>query len=230
MQHLVLLPGMMCDERMFAPQLSVLSGTYNITTPAFACENNIETIAKVILESAPKKFILGGLSMGGIVAMEILKQAPEQVTKLVLMDTNPKAEIDFVKQNRESQITKANSGQLLAVMRDEMKPNYLADGPNKSTILDLCMEMAIALGPKAFECQSRALQSRPDYQSILKNVKIPTLILCGKEDRLCPVERHQLMHKLISGSQLEIIEEAGHLPTLEQPEKTNALIKEFLES
>lgn len=229
MQNFVLLPGMMCDERLFAPQLAEFSSNYNMIVPAFRNENSIEAMAVNILKNAPDKFILGGLSMGGIVAMEIMKQAPQRVSKLIFFDTNPKAELEAVRQNREPQIAKANVGQLLEVMRDEMKPNYLADGPKKKAILDLCMDMAMDLGAQVFESQSRALQSRPDYQKTLNTISIPTIVLCGREDRLCPIERHELMHELIPNSQLEIIEGAGHLPTLEQPENTNAHLKSFLE-
>jgi pimeloyl-ACP methyl ester carboxylesterase len=109
-----------------------------------------------------------------------------------------------------------------------MKPNYLTDGPKKAAILDLCMEMAGALGPKVFELQSRALQTRPDQQDTLLKVGVPTLILCGEDDSLCPPERHHFMHNLIPHSTLTIIPEAGHLPTLEQAELTTKAFKQWL--
>ena len=114
-------------------------------------------------------------------------------------------------------------------MRDEMKPNYLADGPDRSRILDLCMDMALDLGPEVFVCQSRALQNRVDRQETLGSVGVPTLIACGEEDQLCPLERHELMHRLVTGSRFEVINGAGHLPTLEQPDITNEILREWLE-
>lgn len=115
-------------------------------------------------------------------------------------------------------------------MRDEMKPNYLTEGPGKQAVLDLCMEMAMDLGPGVFINQSRALRDRPDRQEVLRGVSVPTLVLCGREDRLCPIERHELMHGLIPGSTLEIIDGAGHLPVLEQPETTTAALARWLEA
>ncbi len=104
------------------------------------------------------------------------------------------------------------------------------EGPHgKQSVLDICMEMALSLGPEVFMRQSRALRDRPDQQQTLRNLDIPVLVLCGAEDRLCPVERHQLMHDLIPASSLVVIENAGHMPTLEQPEKTTEALRTWLE-
>jgi pimeloyl-ACP methyl ester carboxylesterase len=168
--------------------------------------------------------------MGGIVAMEVVAQAPDRVTHLALLDTNPKAETPQVQARRAPQIEKVQAGGLDAVMRDEMKPNYLTDGPNRAAILDLCMQMALSLGPEVFLRQSRALRDRPDQQDRLRRVTVPTLILCGRDDSLCPVERHALMHSLIPHSTLHIVESAGHLPTLEQPLETTAALARWLEA
>lgn len=168
--------------------------------------------------------------MGGIVAMDVLRQAPDRVERIALLDTNPKAETDEIGALREPQMKRARAGQLRAVMREEMKPNYLADGPDRQTILDLCMDMAEALGPEVFVRQSRALRSRPDQQETLRKVSVPALVLCGEQDRLCPIHRHELMHQLMAGSQLEIIAGAGHLPTLEKPGPTNAALLKWLKS
>ena len=104
-------------------------------------------LAAKILQTAPPEFALAGLSMGGIVAMEILRRAPGRVTRLALLDTNPLAETSEVQARRLPQIAKVQSGGLAEVMRDDMKPNYLSDGPRKQEILNLCMDMALTLGP-----------------------------------------------------------------------------------
>jgi pimeloyl-ACP methyl ester carboxylesterase len=109
-----------------------------------------------------------------------------------------------------------------------MKPRYLPDRPNKQHILDLCMDMALELGPDVFEKQSRALQNRRDQTETLRGARLPTLILCGEVDILCPPDRHVFMHKLIDRSTLEIIAGAGHLPTLEEPLATNAALSRWL--
>ena len=114
-------------------------------------------------------------------------------------------------------------------MRDEMKPNYLTDGPRRAEILDLCMAMAEDLGPAVFVRQSVALRDRPDQTETLRDVKVPTLILCGRDDALCPVERHETMHALIADSVLHIVDGAGHMPTLEAPDETTDALRRWLE-
>ncbi|WP_375255704.1 alpha/beta fold hydrolase [Yoonia sp.] len=225
---LVLLPGMMCDARLFGPQIDAFSHERGVMVAPQNDHDTVQALATDVLAHAPPKFALAGLSMGGIVAMEVFRQAPDRVTRLALLDTNPKAEAPAVAANREPQIAKVRDGQLRAVMRDEMKPNYLTDGPNKGRILDLCMAMAETLGPDVFVRQSRALQTRPDQQQTLRAVKVPTLILCGEDDSLCPLHRHELMHVLIPHSTLTVIRNAGHLPTLEQPDTTNEALAKWL--
>ena len=228
MTPLVLLPGMMCDARLFAPQIAAFSVERAVQVSPLTQHDTIEGLARSVLNHAPPRFALAGLSMGGIVAMEIMRQAPKRVTHLALIDTNHKAELLEVSARREPQIAKVRAGQLRQVMRDEMKPNYLSDGPHQGAILDLCMSMAEALGPEVFERQSRAIQYRTDQEETLGKVAVPTLIMCGEDDTLCPPERHRLMHELVYGSTLSIIEGAGHLPTLEQPEVTSKALREWL--
>ena len=110
-----------------------------------------------------------------------------------------------------------------------LKPNYLVDSPQKTNLLELCMEMALDLGPVVFVNQSIALRERADQTSILQSFKGDALVLCGRHDKLCPVERHELMHQLIPNSHLVIIENAGHLPSLEQPKKTTSALADWLE-
>ena len=230
MTPLVMLPGMMCDERLFAPQIDALCFEREVQVAALSSYSQIDKLAADVIKHAPPKFALAGLSMGGIVAMEICAQVPTRVEKLALMDTNPKAELEEVKEQRELQIRDVISGNLRKVMRDEMKPNYLADTANKQDILNTCMEMALSLGADVFVKQSQALRDRHDQQETLRGLDIPVLVLCGSEDRLCSLEQHQLIHKLIPNSWLEVVMDAGHLPTLEQPEKTTEILKTWLKN
>ena len=228
MTPLVMIPGMMCDERIFAPQIEELVSTRSVHVADISKHDNIADLAADVLSYAPPKFCLVGHSMGGIVAMEICAQDPKRIEKLVLIDTNPLAELEEVKLKREPQISDALSGKLINVIRDEMKPNYLASSENQDIILNICMEMALSLGPKVFINQSRALQTRADQQSNIQSINIPVLIMCGSEDKLCTVERHEMMHNMISNSELKIINNAGHMPTLEQPSETTEVLKEWL--
>jgi len=229
MTPLVLLPGMMCDERLFAPQISELSKQREVHFVQISGHKTISELAADVLNNAPPVFALAGLSMGGIVAMEVLSQASERVERLALLDTNPLAELSDVRMRRGPQIDAVKNGQLKEIIRDEMKPNYLFDGVKKTEILKLCMDMALDIGPDAFIRQSIALRDRFDQKNILRSYKRPTLVLCGKHDVLCPLERHELMHTLLENSKLEIIEDAGHLPTLEQPKITTMALASWLE-
>jgi pimeloyl-ACP methyl ester carboxylesterase len=223
---LVLIPGMMCDARMWGGIDADLGVPviHHIPTQA----DTMSALARRFLADAPARFALAGLSMGGILAMEILRQAPDRVTRLALLDTNPRAETAAAQTRRGPQIARALAGDLEGVMRQDMKPNYLAPGPAKAAILDLCMDMALTLGPQVFARQSRALRDRPDQQATLAGFKGPALVLMGAEDRLCPLDRHQLMHDLMPQSRLHIIPGAAHLPPLEQPQATARAMRDWL--
>ncbi len=229
MTPLVLLPGMMCDERLFASQINELSKRREVHFAKITDFETISELASDVLNNAPPVFALAGLSMGGIVAMEIVSQAPERVERLALLDTNPLAELPDVLKRRGPQIDAIKNGQLKEIIRDEMKPNYLFDGVRKTEILKLCMDMALDIGPDAFIRQSIALRDRVDQKNTLGSYKRPALVLCGRHDVLCPLERHELMHTLLENSKLEIIEDAGHLPTLEQPKITTMALASWLE-
>jgi|TARA_B100001142_G_scaffold38959_1_gene34390 pimeloyl-ACP methyl ester carboxylesterase len=229
MTPLVLLPGMMCDERLFAPQISELSKQREVHFAQISGHDTITELAADVLNNAPAVFALAGLSMGGIVAMEILSQASERVERLALLDTNPLAELSDVAKRRGPQIDAVKNGQFKEIIRDEMKPNYLFDGVKKPETLKLCMDMALDIGPDAFIRQSIALRDRVDQKNTLRTYKRPALVLCGRHDVLCPLERHELMHTLLENSKLEILEDAGHLPTLEQPKITTIALSSWLE-
>ncbi|MGB1236305.1 MAG: alpha/beta fold hydrolase [Planktomarina sp.] len=225
---LVMLPGMMCDARLFAPQIDSLSRDRAVMVAPIHLGERVEDVASSILDMTPHRFALAGLSMGGIVALEIIRRAPDRVARLALIDTNALAETPEKAAAREPQIVGVKAGRMRDIMRDEMKPNYLANGPYKNEILSMVMDMAETLGPEAFIRQSRALQRRRDQQSTLRKIKCPTLVMCGAEDTLCPPKRHEFMAEMIEGAVLHIVAGAGHLPTLEQPQTTNAILRQWL--
>ncbi|MFK7874681.1 MAG: alpha/beta fold hydrolase [Paracoccaceae bacterium] len=227
-EPLVLLPGLMCDARLFGPQIAELSSEFSVMVCPITQGERVEEIASTLLDQLPTRFALAGLSMGGIVAMEILRRAPDRVSRLALISTNPLSETPQVAAMREPQMVKARTGRLRQVIRDEMKPNYLAPGPFRSEILDLVMEMADVLGPEVFVRQSRALQRRKDQQATLRKCKVPTMVLCGAHDQLCPVKRHEFMAELIPQARLVVLPDSGHLPCLEQAPETTAALREWM--
>ena len=226
MTPLLLIPGMMCDARMWGAVPDGLGVPVRHVLPVGA--DSMGALAAQVLRDAPPRFAVAGLSMGGILAMEILHQAPDRVARLALFDTNPLAEAPERQTARAPQIARALAGDLLGVMRDEMKPNYLADPDDRAT-LDLCLAMALDLGPQVFAAQSAALRDRADRQDALRRFRGPALVAMGAQDRLCPRDRHELMHALMPQSRFVVIDRAGHLPPLENPQATIAALRHWLE-
>ncbi len=231
-EPLLLIPGMMCDARVFAAQIDALAPSVDIRVADISDSATIYDLGRQVLERAPwQNFSVAGLSMGGIVAMELVRLAPERITRLALIDTNQRAEVPERQQARLSQIKRAFDGELRALLIDEMKPLYLApENKAREDILDTVLEMAMDLGPRVFERQSLALRDRPDSTETLRTVTCPTLVLCGRHDTLCPVERHEEMAALVRGARLLVVEGAGHLTTLEQPQAVNAALERWLAS
>lgn len=228
-ETLALLPGMMCDARLFEPQISAFDGDYEIIVPDLV-EPSIEAMARKVLDIAPVGPLnVAGLSMGGIVAMAMTAIAPQRISRLGLLDTNHLADAPERYDIRNRQIEDVKRGRLRNVIIEEMKPVYLAEeNRNNQLLLDLLVEMAMDVGADAFVAQSIALRDRPDQTDHLRRYGGPTLVLCGAEDNLCPPERHQQIHALMAGSELVLVPRAGHISTLENAEDVNAAIGRWL--
>ena len=229
-ETLVMLPGMMCDERLFAPQISVLEEDYHIMVPQLDSPNSIEGIARRVLnEIEAPRFNLMGLSMGGIVAMSMVGLSPERVSRLALLDTNHKADAAGRYALRNRQIDDVKVGRLRQVISTEMKPIYLAKANRKNqALLDLLISMALDLGDDVFIAQSIALRDRADQTEALRSYDGPALLLCGLDDALCPPHVHVEMAKELSHSVVCQIEDAGHISTLEQSDAVTEALQIWL--
>ncbi len=225
---LVLIPGFMADFRIFLPQIRQLSPEYSIQIAPTARGETIAAIAKYTIERAPERFALAGTGLGGIVAMEMLALAPRRVERLMLINTSCQLELPNEAAAREPQIVGARSGRLKDVMREMIPPDALAPGTERFDILNVLEEMALDLGPEEFVRQSRAMQRRFDQQATLRRSKTPTLVVCGEYDTIYPVRRHEFMAELMPNAALEIIQDAGHVPTLEQPDRMTDLVRDWL--
>ncbi|MEO9819992.1 MAG: alpha/beta fold hydrolase [Paracoccaceae bacterium] len=227
-EPVVFLPGMMCDARLFGPQIAELSSEMPVMVAPVTLGERVEEIASGLLDCLPKRFALAGLSMGGVVAMEILRRAPDRVARIALMHTSPLAETPQIAAAREPQIVKAKAGRLRQVMEEELKPDHLAPGPFRNEILNMVLDMADVLGPDVYVRQSRALQRRRDQQATLRQCRVPTTVICGVHDAVTPVKRHEFMAELIPYARLRVLKGSGHLPTLEQPQETTELLREWM--
>ncbi len=227
-ETLLLLPGLMCDARAFLPQIVSLGREMPVMIAPISRGDRIEEIASEILSVAPAKFALAGLSMGGIVALEVLRRAPERVTRIALISTTPLAGTPQEASEREAWIVAAKSRRLDDVMAAELRPSYLANTPGRADVLAKVATMWRTMGPEIYVRQSRALQRRKDQQATLRKIKQPALVLCGEADTLLPLKRHEFMAELIPYAQLRVIPEAGHLPTLEQPTATTEALRVWM--
>ncbi|MBO6552751.1 MAG: alpha/beta fold hydrolase [Roseitalea sp.] len=228
-ETLCLLPGMMCDGRLFAPQVDALGTDHDIVIGDITGAETMAGLADGLLAQLPDRFNLAGLSMGGIVAQEMARKAPGRVMRLALLDTSFGADSDRRKAIRDDQIARARAGGLRELFLTEMKPHYLAEANSADTDLNgLFLDMAMILGPDVFARQSLALRDRPDQTGTLSGFAGPSLVLCGAEDRMCPPVIHEQMAALLPDADLVIVEGAGHITTLEAPDAVNAALAAWL--
>jgi pimeloyl-ACP methyl ester carboxylesterase len=226
--NLVLVPGLLCSKALWAPQLKGLADIADMTVADHTRHDTMEAIARSILATAPERFALAGLSMGGFIAYEILRQAPQRVTKLALLDTHARPETPDRREQRLRRNALAQREGAGAV-QDELMPllihqRRLAD----KDFTALVRQMAIDIGADALVRQHAAIMGRQDSRPLLAAIRVPTLVIVGREDALTPPEMAQEIAAGIPGAKLEIIEDCGHLSTLEQPAAVNRLMRAWL--
>ncbi|PIE11864.1 MAG: alpha/beta hydrolase [Rhodobacterales bacterium] len=224
---LVLLPAMMTDARLFAPILPALARERAVQVAPLMGQR-IEEMASAILDSAPQRFALLGAELGGMVAMEVMRRAPERVRRVALLSTTPLPENPDHAAAREPLIVRARAGRLDEVM-DMLHPaGSFAPGPARLPVVAQLREMANDLGPAVFADQTRALQRRRDQQRVLREWRGAGLVMCGAHDDIYPPRRHQFIAGLMRNAHLELIDDAGHAPLLEQPEAVLAALRSWL--
>ena len=228
---LVLVPGLLCDERLWRHQaegLADLAG--RVLVPDVTGGDSVAEMARGILDVAPGRFSLAGLSMGGYVALEVMRQAPDRVEALALLDTSARPDTPEQTEARLALIGLARTGRFDEVWRGLLPkivhPDRVGDPELRTTV----REMAHAVGPGGFERQERAIIGRPDSRDDLIGISCPTLILCGRDDALTPPHLHEELADGIPGARLRQIENCGHLSTLERPEAVTNAMREWLES
>lgn len=227
-EPVVLVPGLASDARIFAPQIVALSSGRAVHVGHVAEDSAIEAMARSVLADAPARFALAGHSMGGIVALEIVRQAPDRVTRLALLSSDCLADPPAVAAAREELIVAARAGRLAEAFRKALPLDAMAPSDAQGAVHGDLVAMAEELGPEVFVRHMRALQRRADLQRTLRALKIPVLILGGRHDRLCPPRRQEFMAGLAWTARLVLLEEAGHVPMLESPQAVNAALDAWL--
>jgi pimeloyl-ACP methyl ester carboxylesterase len=226
---LVLIPGLLCDAQLWQPQSQRLADGADIWFADHTRSDTMAGVARDVLADAPfANFALAGLSMGGYVALEIVRQAPQRVARLALLDTAAGGELPEQSQKRLGFIALAARGEFPAVTEALLPlllhPSRLAE-PALSGVVK---SMARNIGKEAFVRQQHAIMSRADSLDLLAIINCPALVLCGRQDALTPLARHEEMAAGIRGARLEVIEDCGHLSTLEKPAEVNAALRRWL--
>jgi pimeloyl-ACP methyl ester carboxylesterase len=226
---LILVPGLLCDARLWRAQADALAGTVDCWFADATRSDTMAGLARDLLAAAPfRRFALAGLSMGGYVALEVLRQAPDRVARLALLDTSARADTPEQSQKRREFIALAERGRFLgvtdALVPLLVHPSRLGDEALVATV----KAMARSIGGDAFIRQERAIMSRADSLTLLPKIACPTLVLCGREDALTPLARHEEIAAAVAGARLEVIDECGHLSTLEKPREVNAALERWL--
>jgi pimeloyl-ACP methyl ester carboxylesterase len=227
---LVLIPGLAVTARLYAEQIPVLWRLGPVLIADHTRHASLPEIAQAILETAPPRFALAGLSMGGYIAFEIMRQAPQRVLGLALLDTTALPEQPEQTAARYELIELARTGKLEEVVERLFVRFVSRTHQSDARLHALVRAMAFETGPAAFERQERAILGRLDSRPLLAAIRCPALVLVGDEDELTPPERSREIAHGIPGSQLRIIADSGHLSTLEQPQRVNAALLEWLES
>lgn len=227
-QPIVLVPGLACSATLYAPQISALWALGPVTVADHRRHDVMRDIAGAILEAAPPKFALAGLSMGGYIAFEIVRQAPERVAKLALLDTTARPDTPEQTKVRNEQIAIAATGGYAKIPYVTL-PLLLHDANNEK-VRRIVLAMAEETGADAFVRQQRAIIGRADSRPLLAAIRCPTLVLVGANDRLIPPDRSHELVTGIGGARYVEIPECGHLATLEQPERTTQALVDWLSS
>lgn len=222
------LPGLLDDERLWQHQAAWFGARHPLVTARLTEHDAIAALAAAALANAPaERFALLGLSMGGYVALEIMRQAPQRVLGLALLDTNARADSEAASAFRRGLMAQAQTDfktVVSGITPRLLHPAHLAN----AALVKLIEDMAHSAGPEVFVRQQTAIMGRIDSRPFLPEIACPTLVLCGREDLLTPLELHEEMAAAIPGSKLVVVEHCGHMSALEQAQQVNRALEVWL--
>jgi pimeloyl-ACP methyl ester carboxylesterase len=223
----VLVPGLLCSPRLYGEQIPALWQQGAVVIADHRRDDNLGSIARRILDAAPQRFALAGLSMGGYIAFEIMRQAPDRVLKLALLDTTARSDTPDASERRRAMIALAESGRFSEIP-DLHYPAFVHPSRlNDESLKRVVREMADETRPDAYIRQQTAIMARPDSRPTLAAIRCQTLVLVGDSDALTPPAMAKEIAQGISGSRLVVVPDCGHLSTLEQPEAVTRAMMEW---
>jgi len=227
-ETLVMIPPILADARVFAHQLQDLSRDHAVMVAPTTCGERMEEIASQIISWAPSRFALIGMGMGGMVAMEIVRRAPDAVTRLALISTSPLADTPEAAAAREPLIIAARAGRWADVLHHEINSTWMGPNTDKAALVQLLGEMGREFGPENYIKQARAMQRRKDQQATLRGISQPTAVICGRQDGQYQLKRQTFLAELIPNATLQTLEGVGYLPTIEAPEATSDALRRWM--
>ncbi|SDR60912.1 alpha/beta fold hydrolase [Paraburkholderia tuberum] len=231
---LVLLPGLLCDNAVWIEQRRVFGKERPCVVPDYDLRSSITSMAEQVLAVVPDvRFSLAGHSMGGRVALEVIRIAPERVERLALLDTGYQS----IAEGEAGQKEREERGNLLRVaqekgmwaMGESWAPGMVHPEAVDSRVFAEILSMIERSSPERFEAQISALLNRPDASTQLRQINVPTMVICGRQDAWSPLARHEVMSEAIPGACLRVIEDSGHMTTMEQPVAVSAALGEWLD-
>lgn len=226
---LVLLPGLLCDSALWQHQLTTLADMVPMLVPDLSEDDHLGAAAQRVLRAAPDRFSLAGLSMGGYIAFEVLRQAPDRVARLALVSTTAHPDRSERTKERRAAMALADRGEFKGVTR-RLLPTLIHNARlNNEDLIDTITGMAERVGREAFLRQQRLIINRPDSRHDLGLIHCPTAVICGRHDQLTPLADSIEMADEIPGGRLVVIEDCGHLPPLEQPHAVSAVMRLWLQ-
>lgn len=226
-QTLILVPGLLCTGKLWRDQVEHLQDDLDILIADVSQDDSVAGVASRLLEDAPETFYLAGLSMGGYIALEVMRQAPDRVEKLALLDTSARPDTEEQTELRLALVEKARRDGLALVAYGLLERLLHRSRTGDFSVVNPVVEMAEDTGVEVFERQERAIINRPDSRPDLRKIPCPTLVLCGREDAITPLEAHEELASNIPDSRLHIIETCGHLSTLERPTEVSGTLRDW---
>ncbi len=229
MPQLIFIPGLATDASMWQDQLAAVPTHWHATVAnVFSHHPSIGTMAQALLRAYPGELVLCGASMGGIIAMEAVRQAPERIRALALLGSTARPELPHHRQQRETAIQMVEAGRLPEFVRATAAMAFSPTHPSDKADLQRYKDMVLRTPPAQWVQQNRALADRPDARLHLAAVHCPTLVLCGDKDLVTPAKLSEEIASLVPGAELHLLPRCGHMLTMEQPEKVNALLLDWL--
>jgi pimeloyl-ACP methyl ester carboxylesterase len=226
---LILVPGLLLTADLWRDQVAALSGRVaRIVPEAQTRHDSLAAIAGAILAEAPDRFALAGMSMGGVVAQEIVRQAPERVSHLALIDTTSRPDTDAQRSHRERLLRQTAHGRFTGISRHAFHQWVHPAHADDTALYDRVAAMTRSVGRDAFIRQQTAMLGRPDYRPVLPGLRCPALVLCGADDKVTPPALARETATAIPGADLELIDRSGHLAPLEQPVAVTAALERLL--